>query len=39
MEFSKLLLGKNIRNILILMKDIGVLEFIIFEFKVIYDFE
>ena len=38
MEFSKLLLGKNIKNTLILMKNIGVLELIIPEFKVTYDF-
>lgn len=38
MEFSKLLLGKNIRNTLILMKNTGVLEFIIPEFKATYDF-
>ena len=38
MEFSKLLLGENIKNTLILMKDIGVLELIIPEFKVTYDF-
>jgi len=37
-EFSKLLLGKNIRNTLILMKDTGVLELIIPEFKATYDF-
>ena len=39
MEFSKLLLGKNIRNTLTLMKDTGVLELIIPEFKATYDFE
>ncbi|WP_339012219.1 CCA tRNA nucleotidyltransferase [Fusobacterium animalis] len=38
MEFSKLLLGDNIRNTLILMKDTGVLELIIPEFKATYDF-
>ena len=38
MEFSKLLLGKNIRNTLILMKDTGLLELIIPEFKATYDF-
>ena len=38
MEFSKLLLGKNIKNTLTLMKDIGVLELIIPEFKATYDF-
>ena len=38
MEFSKLLLGENIKNTLILMKDIGVLELIIPEFKATYDF-
>ena len=38
MEFSKLLLGKNIRNTLILMKNTGVLELIIPEFKATYDF-
>ena len=38
MEFSKLLLGENIKNTLILMKNIGVLELIIPEFKVTYDF-
>ena len=37
-EFSKLLLGKNIRNTLILMKDTGLLELIIPEFKATYDF-
>ena len=38
MEFSKLLLGKNIKNTLTLMKDMGVLELIIPEFKATYDF-
>ena len=38
MEFSKLLLGENIKNTLILMKDTGVLELIIPEFKTTYDF-
>ena len=38
MEFSKLLLGDNIRNTLILMRDTGVLELIIPEFKATYDF-
>ena len=38
MEFSKLLLGENIKNTLTLMKDIGVLELIIPEFKATYDF-
>ena len=38
MEFSKLLLGKNIKNTLTLMKDTGVLELIIPEFRVTYDF-
>lgn len=38
MEFSKLLLGDNIRNTLILMKDTEVLELIIPEFKATYDF-
>ncbi|MFA1735255.1 CCA tRNA nucleotidyltransferase [Fusobacterium animalis] len=38
MEFSKLLLGKNIRNTLTLMKGTGVLEIIIPEFKATYDF-
>ena len=38
MEFSKLLLGENIKNTLTLMKDMGVLELIIPEFKVTYDF-
>ena len=37
-EFSKLLLGENIKNTLILMKDTGVLEIIIPEFKATYDF-
>ena len=39
MEFSKLLLGENIKNALTLMKDTGVLELIIPEFKATYDFE
>ncbi|MEX6494268.1 CCA tRNA nucleotidyltransferase [Fusobacterium animalis] len=38
MEFSKLLLGDNIKNTLTLMKDTGVLELIISEFKATYDF-
>ena len=38
MEFSKLLLGENIKNTLTLMKDTGVLELIIPEFKTTYDF-
>ena len=38
MEFSKLLLGENIKNTLILMKDTGVLELVIPEFKTTYDF-
>lgn len=38
MEFSKLLLGKNIKNTLTLMKGTGVLEIIIPEFKATYDF-
>ena len=38
MEFSKLLLGENIKNTLTLMKDKGVLELIISEFKATYDF-
>ena len=38
MEFSKLLLGENIKNTLTLMKDTGVLELIIHEFKATYDF-
>ena len=38
MEFSKLLLGENIKNTLTLMKDMGVLELIIPEFKATYDF-
>ena len=37
-EFSKLLLGDNIKNTLTLMKDTGVLELIIPEFKATYDF-
>ena len=39
MEFSKLLLGENIKNTLTLMKDTGVLELIIHEFKATYDFD
>lgn len=39
MEFSKLLLGENIKNTLTLMKDTGVLELIIPGFKETYDFE
>ena len=39
MEFSKLLLGENIKNALTMMKDTGVLELIIPEFKATYDFE
>ena len=38
MEFSKLLLGENIKNTLTLMRDTGVLELIIPEFKTTYDF-
>ena len=38
MEFSKLLLGENIKKTLTLMKDTGVLEIIIPEFKATYDF-
>ena len=38
-EFSKLLLGENIKNTLTLMKDTGVLELIIPEFRATYDFE
>lgn len=38
MEFSKLLLGENIKNTLTLMRDTGVLELIIPEFKATYDF-
>ena len=38
MEFSKLLLGENIKNTLILMKDTGVLELIIPEIKATYNF-
>jgi len=38
MEFSKLLLGDNIKNTLTLMKDTGVLEIIIPEFKATYNF-
>ena len=37
-EFSKLLLGENIKNTLTLMKDTGVLGIIIPEFKATYDF-
>ena len=37
-EFSKFLLGENIKNTLTLMKDTGVLEIIIPEFKATYDF-
>ena len=37
-EFSKLLLGENIKNTLTLMKDTGVLEIIIPEFKATYNF-
>ena len=37
-EFSKLLLGESIKNTLTLMKDTGVLEIIIPEFKATYDF-
>ena len=39
MEFSKLLLGENVKNTLTAMKDTGVLELIIPEFKATYDFE
>ncbi|MCY7008522.1 CCA tRNA nucleotidyltransferase [Fusobacterium simiae] len=39
MEFSKLLLGENIKNTLTLMKDTGVLEIIIPEFKATYNFD
>ena len=38
MEFSKLLLGENIKNTLTLMRDTGVLELIIPEFKATYNF-
>lgn len=38
MEFSKLLLEENIKNTLTAMKDTGVLELIIPEFKATYDF-
>ena len=38
-EFSKLLLGENVKNTLTAMKDTGVLELIISEFKATYDFE
>ena len=37
-EFSKLLLGENIKNTLTLMKDTGVLEIIIPEIKATYNF-
>ena len=37
-EFSKLLLGENIKNTLILMKNTGVLEIIIPEIKATYNF-
>nr|WP_314657859.1 CCA tRNA nucleotidyltransferase [uncultured Fusobacterium sp.] len=37
-EFSKLLLGENIKNTLTLIKDTGVLELIIPEFRATYDF-
>ena len=37
-EFSKLLLGENIKNTLTLMKDTGVLELIIPEIKATYNF-
>ena len=37
-EFSKLLLGENVKNTLTAMKDTGVLELIIPEFKATYDF-
>ena len=39
MEFSKLLLGENVKNTLTAMKDTGVLELIIPEFKATYDFD
>ena len=39
MEFSKLLLGENIKNTLTLMKGTGVLELIIPEFKATYNFD
>ena len=39
MEFSKLLLGENIKNTLTLMKNTGVLEIIIPEFKATYNFD
>ena len=39
MEFSKLLLGDNIKNTLTLMKNTGVLEIIIPEFKATYNFD
>ena len=38
LEFSKLLLGENVKNTLMLMKDTGVLELIIPEIKATYDF-
>ena len=38
MEFSKLLLGENVKNALTTMKDTEVLELIIPEFKATYDF-
>jgi len=38
MEFSKLLLGENVKNTLTAMKDTEVLELIIPEFKATYDF-
>ena len=38
-EFSKLLLGDNIKNTLTLMKNTGVLEIIIPEFKATYNFD
>ena len=39
MEFSKLLLGENIKNTLTLMKNTGILEIIIPEFKATYNFD
>ncbi len=39
MEFSKLLLGDNIKNTLTLMKNTEVLEIIISEFKATYNFD
>lgn len=39
MEFNKLLLGDNIKNTLILMKNTGILEIIIPEFKATYNFD